>query len=140
MGKLQFLKPRELKTEMDEWLARIICYAFSVSPQRFGRKMNRATAQTAKEFSLEEGLQLLPTCFAELFNFVIRKHCGITDLEFAWQDQEPEDQTAEGNLCATLVQSAILTPNEARARLGLPPQPGGDRLGVITESGFSAIG
>jgi hypothetical protein len=139
-GKLQILKQPELKTELDEWLARIICYAFSVSPQPFVREMNRATAQTAKESSLEEGLQPLLTYFAELFNFIIRKYCGITDLEFAWQDKEPEDQTAEGNLCAELVKSAVLTPNEARARLGLPPQPGGDRLGVITANGFTAIG
>jgi hypothetical protein len=120
-GKLQALKQPELKTEVDEWLARIISYAFSVSPQPFVREMNRATAQTAKESLLEEGLQPLLTYFAELFNFVIRKYCGVTDLEFTWQDQEPEDQTAEGNLCAELVLSAILTPNERRARLGLPP-------------------
>jgi phage portal protein BeeE len=138
-GKLQILKPPELKTELDEWLARIICYAFSVSPQPFVREMNRATGQTAKESSIEEGLQPLLTYFAELFNFVIRKYFGITDLEFAWKDQVPEDQTAEGSLCAALVQSAVLTPNEARARLGLPPHLGGDRLGVITANGFTAI-
>ena len=37
-------KDRTLKDEYDEWLARVICYAFSVSPQALVAQMNRATA------------------------------------------------------------------------------------------------
>ena len=37
-------KEPEHKQDFDEWLARIICYAFSVPPQWAVKLMNRATA------------------------------------------------------------------------------------------------
>ena len=42
-------KDAGLKDDYDEWLARIVCFAFSVSPQALVRAMNRATAETAPE-------------------------------------------------------------------------------------------
>jgi hypothetical protein len=33
-----------LKSEYDEWPARIICFAFSISPTAFVNMMNRATS------------------------------------------------------------------------------------------------
>ena len=49
-------KEPDLKSPFDDWLARIVCFAFSVSPQALIQQMNRATAQTQKETSEEEGL------------------------------------------------------------------------------------
>jgi hypothetical protein len=127
-GKLQLLKEPDLKAELDEWLARVVCFAFSISPQPFIREMNRATAQTAKEQALEEGLQPLQVYFADLFNFIIRKYFGITDLEFAWQDEKAEDPQDQAQIAALLVTQGIITPNEARERLGMEPRSGGDQL------------
>ena len=70
--------------------------------------------------------------FAELFNFVIRKYFGITDLEFAWQDEKAEDAKEQADLCAELVANGIITPDEARARLGMEPMAGGDSLRSAT--------
>jgi hypothetical protein len=50
------LNEPELKNLCDEWLARIVCYAFSVSPQAFVAHINRATGETQKEMAEEEGL------------------------------------------------------------------------------------
>jgi hypothetical protein len=127
-GKLQLLKEPDLKAELDEWLARVVCFAFSISPQPFIREMNRATAQTAKEQALEEGLQPLQVYFADLFNFIIRKYFGIADLEFAWQDEKAEDPQDQAQIAALLVTQGIITPNEARQRLGMEPRGGGDQL------------
>jgi hypothetical protein len=55
-----------LKDEFDEWLARIICYCFSLSPQALVKQMNRATAQTAKQSAQEEGLEPLKNWFKDL--------------------------------------------------------------------------
>jgi hypothetical protein len=129
-GKLQLLKEPDLKAELDEWLARVVCFAFSISPQPFIREMNRATAQTAKEQALEEGLQPLQVYFADLFNSIIRKYFGITDLEFAWQDEKAEDPQDQAELAALLVTQGIITPNEARQRLGMEPHSGGDQLAL----------
>ena len=41
-------KEPEHKDEFDEWLARIICYAFSVPPQWAVKAMNRATARVVE--------------------------------------------------------------------------------------------
>jgi hypothetical protein len=37
------------------WLARIVCYAFSLPPTAFTRQVNRATAETSQEAALDEG-------------------------------------------------------------------------------------
>src|SRR3954463_6593486 len=44
------------KDEFDEWLARIVCHAFSLPPPAFVRQVNRATAETAHTAALAEGL------------------------------------------------------------------------------------
>jgi hypothetical protein len=54
-----------LKDEFDEWLARIICYCFSLSPQALIKQMNRATAETAKQTAQEEGLEPLKLWFKD---------------------------------------------------------------------------
>jgi hypothetical protein len=54
--KYQPFKEAPLKDEFDEWLARIVCYAFSLPSTAFTRQVNRATAETAQEAALAEGL------------------------------------------------------------------------------------
>ncbi len=49
-------KEPELTGAADEWLARLCCFAFSVSPQPFVRMVNRATAETAQDQAASEGL------------------------------------------------------------------------------------
>jgi hypothetical protein len=41
-------KEAEQKSAYDEWLARIVCFAFSISPQALIAQVNRATAETAR--------------------------------------------------------------------------------------------
>ena len=50
------LKDPPLKDDFDEWLARIVAFAFSLPPTPFVRQMNRATAGEDQDRSLEEGL------------------------------------------------------------------------------------
>jgi len=54
--KYQAFKEAPYKDDFDEWLARIVCYAFSLPPTAFTPQVNRATAETAQEAALEEGL------------------------------------------------------------------------------------
>ena len=49
-------KEPEFKGVFDEWLARVVCYAFSVSHQAFVNQVNRSTGETQKEMAEEEGL------------------------------------------------------------------------------------
>jgi hypothetical protein len=45
-----------LKDQYDEWLARIICYAFSVPVSPFVSQVNRATSETLRQQAAQEGL------------------------------------------------------------------------------------
>ena len=40
----------------DEWLARVICYAFSVPASPFVAQVNRATSETMRMQATQEGL------------------------------------------------------------------------------------
>jgi hypothetical protein len=79
-----------LKDVFDEWLVRIICYCFSLSPQAFVKEMNRATSDTAKETSLEEGLEPVKLWFKDAMDDVLDR-CELGDLEWQWQDEEIVD-------------------------------------------------
>ncbi|MGH7033808.1 MAG: hypothetical protein ACREFL_08780 [Stellaceae bacterium] len=45
-----------MKDVFDEWLARVICFAFSIPPSALVAQVNRATAETAQDTALSEGL------------------------------------------------------------------------------------
>ena len=45
-----------LKDMYDEWLARLICYAFSVPASAFVTQVNRATSETLRQQATQEGL------------------------------------------------------------------------------------
>ncbi len=45
-----------LKDQYDEWLARLICYAFSVPATPFVSQVNRATSETMRLQATQEGL------------------------------------------------------------------------------------
>lgn len=116
-------KDKALKDEFDEWLARIVCFAFSISPQPFIKEMNRATAQTNLEQSLSEGLAPLMDWVKTLMDEIIERYAAA-DLEFIWviPDQlSPKDQA---EVDGKYVQAGVLTADEVRSkRFGLAPLP-----------------
>ena len=71
-AKYQAFKEAPYKDDFDEWLARIVCYAFSLPPTAFTRQINRATAETAQEAALDEGLAPLMGWVKRLIDHVIQ--------------------------------------------------------------------
>ena len=135
-------KEPELKNDFDEWLARICCFAFSISPQPFVRQMNRASAQTQQETSEEEGLAPILFWLKGLLDDVIAREFDAPDLEFAWgSDQLIEEDKQQTILCG-YVGAGILTINEARLALGRPPlrDPAADHAMTLTNAGYQPIG
>lgn len=112
-------KEPELKNLFDEWLARIVCFSFSISPQPFVIQMNRATAQTAQEAALEEGLEPTMLWAKALFDYIIRVEMNAPDLEFAYVEDKEIDQTAQTALLVNRVSNGIQTIDEARSELGM---------------------
>ncbi len=119
-GAVQFTKEPPLTNDLDEWLARIVCWAFSLSPQALIRQMNRATAETAKEQADEEGIAPLLNWIASLINSLVRKFFGYDDVEFAWGERKDENKLEQAQINQIYVQSGILTIDEVRESLGKP--------------------
>lgn len=123
--KFEDTKKEALKDEFDEWLARVICYAFSLPPTPFIRQMNRSTAETGQEAALAEGLAPLMKWWKALIdNMLVRM--GRADCEFAFEDEEAIDPTQRAAIHKTYLDTGVLTRNEVRDSLGKDPIPGGD--------------
>ena len=134
-AKYQPFKEAPYKDDFDEWLARIVCYAFSLPPTAFTPQVNRATAQTAQQAALEEGLAPLMGWVKRLVDSVIQNRMGHTDLEFAWSDVRPTDPNDQAAVLTGYVKDGIYTLNEARDILGLDPIEGGDEPMFLTAQG-----
>ncbi len=139
-GKFQEIKEPPMKDDFDEWLARIICFAFSISPQPFVKQMNRATGETAQETALSEGLQPIIQWMEGWHNDIIEQEFGYDDLKFSVKIAQDMDQKVAADIRASDVKSGIISPDEARESIGLEARGGAaDELGIITGSGFTPL-
>lgn len=114
-----FTREPILKDDYDEWLARVVCFAFSVAPTPFVRDSNRATAQTTQQAAMAEGLAPLLRWVKGLLDEVIHRHLGYADLEFAWADGKDQDPAQQAQIDDTYVRAGIKSVDEVRAELGL---------------------
>lgn len=116
-------KDAALKDEMDDWLARIICFAFSISPTPFIKQMNRATAETQQQQSTTEGLKPIQRWITDLVDAITRAKFGWTDITLRWDEEEALSPTEQADIDVKLVKGKILHPDEARMSRGLDPMP-----------------
>lgn len=119
--KPTFTREPMLKDEYEEWLARVICFAFSVAPSALVRDNNRATAQTTRAAALTEGLTPLLRWVKRLLDEVIGRHLGYGDLEFVWNDEKDDDPAEQARINDTYVRAGIKSVDEVRTELGLAP-------------------
>jgi len=132
-------KDAVLKDEYDEWLTRIICYAFSVSPQAFVKTMNRATAETQQEMAMQEGLRPVMLWVKGVIDRLIQDYFGYTDLQFTWNDQAATAPDVQAKIDDTNVKNGTSTINEIRAQRGDDPVAGGDVPMALTPTGYVPI-
>jgi hypothetical protein len=133
------MKEPDLTGVMDEWLARMVCYAFSLPPTPFVKQMNRATAQSAHDTALEEGLAPLQLWVKQMVDHVITEDFGYEDLEFGWVDDREIDPLVQMQVLTGYQKAGTLKENEVRDQLGQPPVPGGDIAMVYTANGYVPI-
>src|SRR5258708_27431509 len=137
--KYQAFKEAPYKDEFDEWLARIVCYAFSLPPTAFTRQVNRATAETSQEAALAEGLAPLLGWVKRLADHVIQDRLGAPDLEFVWAEEHAADPGEQAKVLDIYVRNGIYAVNEARNLLGLDPVPGGQAPRVYRTAGAQPL-
>ncbi|HJU15723.1 MAG TPA: phage portal protein [Stellaceae bacterium] len=134
-AKYQSFKEAPFKDDFDEWLARIVCFAFSVSPNAFTRYVQRTTADTLQEAALKEGLEPLKKWVKHLADGVIQKRMGHPDLEFAWDEEEALDPQSQSVILDRYVRAGLYSLNEARAEIGFDPVEGGEEPHVYLYAG-----
>ena len=117
------IKEAILKDELDDWLTRVVAFAFSVSPTALVRAVNRGTGETQKDQAMEEGLVPLMKWRKSIMDKLVRVYFREPDLEFNWVEAETE---IDPLIKAQIFQLALggpgtawMTPNEVRAEQGL---------------------
>jgi len=121
-GTKPFLtKDGALKDEYDEWLARIVCFAFQIDPTPFVKAVNRATAESAKSQALSEGLAPLMNWVKNLVDYVIHKYFGWSDLEFKWEEEDDTSPQIQAEIVCAYVAADLMTQDEGREKIGMPP-------------------
>jgi hypothetical protein len=131
-------KEPELKGPFDEWLARIVCFAFSISSQALMQTVNRATAETQKELAEEEGLAPILAWAKALIDDILASEFEAPDLEFVWSTGHETDPVAQEAVLSGYTSKGILTINEARAVLGREPlaDASANKPMTLTNAGF----
>ncbi|HEY8030959.1 MAG TPA: phage portal protein [Methylocella sp.] len=134
-------KEPELKGPFDEWLARIVCFAFSISPQVLIQSVNRATAETQKELAEEEGLAPILAWAKALIDDILAAEFDAPDLEFVWSVGSETDPATQETILSGYTSKGILTINEARASLGRAPlmEASANRPMTLTNAGFVTL-
>jgi len=122
-NKVTFSKEAALKDEFDEWLARVVCYCFSVEPTPFIKQMNRGTAETQKEQSREEGLLPLKKFWKALVDYLLVKYLNAGDVHFVWDEETEIDPKVASDIAVQEVREGIITADEVRADRGKEPLP-----------------
>src|ERR1700739_4478823 len=117
--RYQAFKEAPYKDDFDEWLARIVCYAFSLPPTAFTSQMTRAPAESSQATAATEGLAPLMLWVKRLADHVTQDLLGHPDLEFAWGDVRPADPAEQAKIIDTYVRDGVYAVNEARGLLGL---------------------
>lgn len=114
-------KDAVLKDMFDEWLVRVVCFAFSVSPQPFVKETNRATAETAKEAATEEGLIPIMQWVKDVMDLLIWKYWGYRDLQFGWDEEESIDPLVQAQIDDYNVKNGTKSVDEVRQARGDEP-------------------
>jgi hypothetical protein len=128
-GGVNFIPTRldnSLMDQFDEWLARVVCYCFSLPPLPFVKVQNRSTAETAYETSISEGLEPLMMWVKNLIDLAITNWFGYSDLEMVWDDVRKVDPAEKEERDLAKVKAGVISIDDMRLDegkdpLGVPP-------------------
>ena len=128
VGGVEMLQQLQFDGLFDEWLARVVCARFGVSPAPYVRMMNRASAQTQEESRQEYALIPMLQHFKSWFDQIIADDRGKPYLEFVWTPgANYTKDTADMNNAA--LEHGVKTIDDIRGEQGSAPLP--DGLGAV---------
>jgi hypothetical protein len=138
-AKFQPFKDKPLADEFDEWLARVVCYCFSLPATAFIRSQNRATAESADQTALEEGREPFLRWWKRIADDVIAEDHDSPDLEWAWEISDDIDPLKQAQIDDLRLRNGSLAINEVRDRYGEEPAEGGDDHRIYLATGAVSL-
>jgi len=135
-------KQEALTDVTDDYLIRVVAYAFSISPQNLIKQVNRGTAKESSDVAQIEGLEPYLKHIENTMNGqVIERQLRIDDVEFAFQDEREMDPLKQAQTDQIYLQTGTYTRNEIREARGDDPRPekAANELTVITATGVVSI-
>lgn len=111
----------ELFGKAEEWLARVCCFAFSISPQPFLAMMNRATADNASREAIANGLAPIQQWVKSLMDDILMEDFDAEEFEFVWRGDDELDPAKRQAITEADVKCGQLTINEGRVANGREP-------------------
>jgi hypothetical protein len=140
--QILFTKEPLLADAFDDLHIRKIAFGYGCSPQRLLRMMNRAVSQSNQESAEEEGTLAYLNWLKSTMDYIIQRKFNFPDYEFIFDTELQSDPKKNADTLTELVKNGVISPNEARERLGeeTVAQPMTSSLGIITAQGFVPIG
>jgi Phage portal protein len=110
-----------LKAAFDEWLMRVMCFTFGISPTPFINQVNRATAFTAQEEARDEGLGPTLTFLKGMMDAIITQAMKLEGVEFKWSMEPENDPQTQSSIDDQMLKNGSRSLDELRQRDGLEP-------------------
>jgi PAS domain-containing protein len=131
----------ELFGKAEEWLARVVCFAFNISPQPFVQTLNRATADVAQETAESDGLTPIQNWVKDVIDEILEDDLGADDFEFMWRDDAELDPLKRQQITSGYLKDGLVTINEGRLDAGREPydDPKFDEPMFMTSNGLAPL-
>jgi len=118
-ANVQLLKQFQYDTALDEWMMKITCAAYGVTPAEMGftDDVNKATGESQEDVQYRAGIKPLAKWLGELFNRIIQEPRGMNcpGLEWQWQYAETSDQLKTAQEFAIYLDRGVASPDEVRS-------------------------
>ena len=111
----------QIYDQFDEWLARVVAYAFSLPATPFVRQMNRATAESAYETALEEGLEPMLKWIKRLIDNEIEHFLGAPGYELVWDKIRTLSSQEQQQVDLADIRAGVKSIDEVREARGDTP-------------------
>lgn len=129
-----------LKSEYDEWMARIVCRAFRTDPKPYIKEPEpRANSEQLQEQMRAQGLNGEMLWWSSLMERLIFLGWGWDDIGHTFDQNEEVAATDQATIDTANLSVATRTVNELRDRDGLDAVEGGDVPLVKTGTGWMPL-
>ncbi len=116
--------------DFDEFLWRIVCWAFGTSPLPVAREMNRATSEQADVAETDRELNPMMAFLKGTIDREIREFYGFDGIEFQWTEEKAEDERLKFERNVAYMEHEVLAPSEVREETGKPPMTAEQRAEI----------